>query len=106
MAAIDAGATHVQGTINGCGERTGNANLVTVVANLQIKHQGSSSSNRTGSPKRPAFPRDQRDHHVAPYSRQPYRVERLRAHKAGLHAKRHHGSAWISISTPTPSGRQ
>ena len=37
MAAVDAGATHVQGTINGYGERTGNANLVTVVANLQLK---------------------------------------------------------------------
>ena len=37
MAAVDAGATHVQGTINGYGERTGNADLLTVVSNLQIK---------------------------------------------------------------------
>jgi 2-isopropylmalate synthase len=37
LAAVGAGATHVQGTINGYGERTGNANLLTVVANLQLK---------------------------------------------------------------------
>ncbi len=32
-----AGATQVQGTINGIGERTGNANLVTIIADLQLK---------------------------------------------------------------------
>ena len=37
LAAIDAGATHVQGCINGYGERTGNADLVSVVANLELK---------------------------------------------------------------------
>ena len=37
LAAVDAGAIHVQGTLNGYGERTGNADLVTVVANLELK---------------------------------------------------------------------
>jgi 2-isopropylmalate synthase len=37
LAAIEAGATHVQGTINGYGERCGNANLVPIIANLQLK---------------------------------------------------------------------
>lgn len=37
LAAIDAGACHVQGTINGLGERCGNADLVSVVANLALK---------------------------------------------------------------------
>ncbi len=37
LAAVDAGATHVQGSINGYGERTGNADLVSVVANLELK---------------------------------------------------------------------
>jgi 2-isopropylmalate synthase len=32
-----AGATHVQGTINGYGERCGNANLVSIIPNLQLK---------------------------------------------------------------------
>lgn len=38
LAAIDAGAIHFQGTINGHGERTGNADLITVLANLQLKY--------------------------------------------------------------------
>jgi 2-isopropylmalate synthase len=37
LAAVQQGATHVQGTINGYGERCGNANLVTIVANLRLK---------------------------------------------------------------------
>jgi len=37
LAAIKAGATQVQGTINGYGERVGNCNLTTVIPNLQLK---------------------------------------------------------------------
>ncbi len=37
LVAIDAGATHVQGTINGYGERTGNCNLTSVIPNLVLK---------------------------------------------------------------------
>ena len=37
MAAVEAGATMVQGTINGYGERCGNANLCTLIPNLQLK---------------------------------------------------------------------
>ncbi|HYP12404.1 MAG TPA: alpha-isopropylmalate synthase regulatory domain-containing protein, partial [Bryobacteraceae bacterium] len=37
LAAIRAGATHVQGTINGYGERCGNANLCSIFANLELK---------------------------------------------------------------------
>ncbi len=37
LASIRAGATQVQGTINGYGERTGNCNLTTVIPNLQLK---------------------------------------------------------------------
>ncbi|GAB3595358.1 citramalate synthase [Angustibacter peucedani] len=86
LAAVEAGATHVQGTLNGYGERTGNADLVTVVANLVIK-QG-----------RPVLDRDRlreatRIAHavseitnVVPYSRQPYVGASAFAHKAGLHA--------------------
>ncbi len=37
LAAVDAGTLQVQGTVNGFGERTGNCNLVTVAANLQLK---------------------------------------------------------------------
>ena len=37
LAAVRVGATHVQGTMNGYGERCGNANLVTIIPNLQLK---------------------------------------------------------------------
>lgn len=37
IAAIQAGCDHVQGTINGLGERCGNADLVPVIANLKLK---------------------------------------------------------------------
>ncbi|MGI8858824.1 MAG: citramalate synthase [Rubrobacteraceae bacterium] len=37
LAAVEAGATHVQGTVNGVGERCGNCDLVTTIANLQLK---------------------------------------------------------------------
>jgi 2-isopropylmalate synthase len=37
LVAVEAGATHVQGTVNGVGERTGNCDLVTTIANLQLK---------------------------------------------------------------------
>jgi 2-isopropylmalate synthase len=37
LEAIRAGATHVQGTINGYGERCGNSNLVSIIANLKLK---------------------------------------------------------------------
>ena len=86
MAAVDAGATHVQGTVNGYGERTGNANILTLVSNLQIKQ---------GMPLlEPARLREAtRISHaisevtnVPPYSRQPYVGASAFAHKAGLHA--------------------
>jgi 2-isopropylmalate synthase len=37
LAAVAAGATQVQGTVNGLGERCGNADLVSVIANLSLK---------------------------------------------------------------------
>ncbi len=86
LAAVDAGATHVQGTINGYGERTGNADLVSVVANLELK------LDRQVLP--PGLLRDATRiaHAVAevtnfpPASRQPYVGTSAFTHKAGLHA--------------------
>ncbi len=40
LAAIAAGATQVQGTINGVGERCGNADLISIIANLGLKYDG------------------------------------------------------------------
>ncbi len=80
------GATQVQGTVNGIGERTGNANLITIIADLQLKmgvellarerlarltetaHFVDELLNRTPDPA------------------QPYVGKHAFAHKAGLHA--------------------
>jgi 2-isopropylmalate synthase len=42
LAALEAGATHVQGTINGIGERTGNCNLTSMIPNLAFKFKRAS----------------------------------------------------------------
>lgn len=38
LAAVEAGVMHVQGTFNGYGERTGNADLATIIPNLELKY--------------------------------------------------------------------
>lgn len=40
LAAVEAGCNQVQGTINGIGERCGNVDLIAVMANLALKHEG------------------------------------------------------------------
>ncbi len=86
VAAVDAGATHVQGTLNGYGERTGNADLVTVVANLEIKRGLSLlPSGALQEATRIAHAVSEITN-VVPYSRQPYVGASAFAHKAGLHA--------------------
>ena len=86
LAAVEAGATHVQGTLNGYGERTGNADLVSVVANLELK------LDKRVLPSGLLQEATRIAHAVAevtnvpPASRQPYVGVSAFAHKAGLHA--------------------
>ena len=86
LSAVDAGASHVQGTLNGYGERTGNADLVSVVANLELK------VGRQVLPDGLLREATRIAHAVAevtnfpPASRQPYVGVSAFAHKAGLHA--------------------
>lgn len=91
LAAVEAGCTHIQGTVNGYGERTGNADLLSIVANLELKY---------GLPvlardeERPGgLPELTRIAHaiaeitnISPFARQPYVGASAFAHKAGLHA--------------------
>ncbi|MFZ5870554.1 MAG: citramalate synthase [Actinomycetota bacterium] len=86
LAAVDAGATHVQGTLNGYGERTGNADLLTVVANLVLKAgRPVVDPARLQEATRIAHAVSEITN-VVPYSRQPYVGASAFAHKAGLHA--------------------
>jgi 2-isopropylmalate synthase len=86
MAAIEAGVTHVQGTLNGYGERTGNADLVSIIANLELK------KNKQVLPVNALREAFRISHAVAevtnvsPSARQPYVGVSAFAHKAGLHA--------------------
>jgi len=86
LIAVEGGATQVQGTINGIGERTGNANLVTIIADLQLK-----LGYELLEPERLA--RLTETAHLldellnrAPNPAQPYVGKHAFAHKAGLHA--------------------
>ena len=86
LAAVDAGATHVQGCINGYGERTGNADLVNVVANLELKlDRRVLPPGLLGEATRIAHAVAEVTN-VPPASRQPYVGVSAFAHKAGLHA--------------------
>lgn len=85
VAAVEAGAVHVQGTINGYGERCGNANLCSVIPNLQLKLGYS------------CIPEDQIKHlatvskyvselaNLTPDNKQPYVGKSAFAHKGGVH---------------------
>jgi 2-isopropylmalate synthase len=86
LVAVQAGAGQVQGTINGIGERTGNANLVTILADLQLK-----LGYEILAPEKLA--RLTETAHLldellnrAPDPAQPYVGKHAFAHKAGMHA--------------------
>ena len=48
LAAVRAGVTHVQGTINGYGERCGNANLISIIPDLELKMGCQTTRNADG----------------------------------------------------------
>ena len=85
LAGVAAGATHVQGCINGYGERTGNANLCSIIPNLSLK-MGVETIPADRIERLTAVA-----HHVAELvnvtqdSQQPYVGSSAFAHKAGLH---------------------
>ncbi|MGW8850981.1 citramalate synthase [Streptomyces sp. JH002] len=86
LAAVDAGATHVQCTANGYGERVGNANLFPVVAALELKY------GKRVLPPGALQEMTRISHAIAevvnltPSTHQPYVGLSAFAHKAGLHA--------------------
>ena len=86
LAAVEAGATHVQGTANGYGERAGNADLFSIVAGLEVK------LGRTVLPPGRLAELVRVSHaiaevaNIAPDAHQPWVGASAFAHKAGLHA--------------------
>ena len=91
LAAVDAGARQVQGTINGIGERCGNANLVSIMATLALKPYWAERF-ETGVPtaklrelRRLSRAFDERMNRK-PYSQAAYVGSSAFATKAGIHA--------------------
>lgn len=87
LAAIRAGARQVQGTINGLGERCGNADLITLIPTLVLKLGYETSIAEENLPKLMQLSRmlDERLNR-APNAQAPYVGEAAFAHKGGLHA--------------------
>jgi 2-isopropylmalate synthase len=87
MAAVAAGIRHVQGTINGYGERAGNANMVSILANLALKTPHQLSPTRGGD----LAGLTELSRSVAeianqtPNDYQPYVGRSAFAHKGGVH---------------------
>lgn len=88
IAAVQAGAMHVQGTMNGVGERCGNANLCSIIPVLELKCGGAYTTIPrerlpliTGTS---AYVADVAN--LQPFSRQPFVGRSAFAHKGGIHA--------------------
>jgi 2-isopropylmalate synthase len=83
LAGVRAGACQVQGTINGYGERVGNCNLITTIANLQLKLGIEVVSDLTKLRDLSYFVAELAN--VAPDIRAPFVGEAAFTHKGGLH---------------------
>lgn len=86
LAAVRAGVRHIQGTINGLGERCGNANLITIIPNLMLKMGLETSVDYNNLPylthvSNVLNERLNRGHEI----NAPYIGEAAFAHKGGLH---------------------
>ena len=91
LAAVDAGARHIQGTLNGLGERCGNANLTTLIPTLLLKEPyasrfetGIDDSALAGLTRTSRMLDDLLNR--VPLRSAPYVGSSAFAHKAGLHA--------------------
>jgi 2-isopropylmalate synthase len=87
LAAIVGGAVHVQGTINGYGERCGNADLVSVICNLQLK-MGKQALSSAEQLKQITHISHQVSEiaNLNPNRQQPFVGRFAFTHKGGLHA--------------------
>jgi len=85
LVAVEAGALQVQGTTNGVGERTGNANLTTIIANLALKmgHEVLTYDQLAKLTETSHFLDELLNR--SPDPRQPYVGKYAFAHKGGLH---------------------
>jgi len=95
IAAVEAGVIHVQGTINGYGERCGNANLISIIPALSLK-MGYDTIPMENMKKLTEVSRFVSEiANVGHFKRQPYTGHSAFAHKGGMHVsaiRRHPGT--------------
>ena len=85
LAAIDNGAEHIQGTMNGVGERCGNANLASIIPNLIIKMNKQTNSNIDLTKLTTLCSKIYENMNLIPNSRAPFIGKSAFAHKGGIH---------------------
>ena len=85
IAAVRSGATMIQGTINGYGERCGNANLCTLIPNLQLKLGYECLGQQQLGELSPASRLISEIVNLAPDDHAPFVGRSAFAHKAGVH---------------------
>jgi 2-isopropylmalate synthase len=85
LEAVARGATHVQGTVNGYGERCGNANLITIIPNLQLKLGHECVTEEQLASLTPASHYVAELLNVTPDPDLPYVGRNAFAHKGGMH---------------------
>jgi 2-isopropylmalate synthase len=85
LVAVACGAEHVQGTINGFGERCGNANLCSIIPGLQLKMGRECISNEQLGRLREVSRYVYELANLVPNNHQPYVGNSAFAHKGGVH---------------------
>ena len=86
LTAVKAGVRQVQGTMNGYGERCGNANLATIIADLKLKMGIDCISDESLGHLSEASLYIAEIANITPDNHQPYVGQSAFAHKGGLHA--------------------
>ncbi len=109
LAAVENGARHVQGTINGIGERCGNANLISIIPNLVLKAKmdcGIGREQLAGLKALSDFVNEMANR--LPWRHQPFVGQNAFAHKGGVHvsAVRKLSSLYEHLPPETVGNRQ
>ncbi|MQG89034.1 MAG: citramalate synthase, partial [SAR202 cluster bacterium] len=86
LAAVEAGAFQIQGCINGYGERTGNANMISIIGNLNLKMGISAVSSEQLKTLTEVSNFVSERVNRAPFQFQPFVGSSAFSHKGGLHA--------------------
>jgi 2-isopropylmalate synthase len=85
IVALDAGASHIQGTLNGYGERTGNCNLTSVMPIVQLKLKKSSIPPESLAQLKELSQFVDETANIRPNPRQPWVGAAAFSHKGGTH---------------------